>query len=329
MLPQARWFFWRGKATESYLTLYEAMRDFVECSEIVVHWYKLEETGRSIGTFQVHTVPIVPLEGVDGGKKFWPPPHGRRAPMHRPQQGAPTGSNDVEEPGVAPGEDDCDPDEGVVDEPEADDLGEPDEALGLMLDEVVHDAEKELALKWAEEETQRATRVDLEGGAPSRVAEEPGSSSGGAAGGLVDPEGQNRTRSSATITFHVPGGSISYYPKKNAFEAVCANKDHGRCVLTRTSRAKRDSTGLANKGGRPVGWMAAWLGLSESLPDKASHWSADALRRPLSERAGLRERIESVQSGRVLLGCERPVVEGESPEPETLDDYIPASARAP
>ena len=54
-------------------------------------------------------------------------------------------------------------------------------------------------------------------------------------------------------TFYVHGGKISYYPSKNSFEAVCGNKDHKRCVLTRTSK------GRAARGGKVVAGEAMWF----------------------------------------------------------------------
>ena len=130
-------------------------------------------------------------------------------------------------------------------------------------------------------------------------------------------------RGRALVTYHVPGGSISYYQSKNAFEAVCDHPHHGRCVVTRTAKARVGGSGPGGRGGRPVGFLAAWLRAGEALPDKASHWNRECMDRPWAERQALREQIGQTAAGLVLLNCERPLAEGEPAEAHDLDAYLP------
>lgn len=307
--------------------MYEAMGDFAGCTEAYVTWFKLEETGRSIGSFQAHTVPIVNLHREAGATKIWPSRRGC-APKYRPMHPRPGDAGPVAESGHATGSEDGSGSElGSAADPEEREADEGAfEGIDDLLEQIMDAADAEVvpaARAAAEQEAMGAPEDERCAIAQRLAAADPI-----AAGSADDPPGAAAPRAGATVTFHVStAGSISYYPSKGAFEAVCLNKAHGRCVLTRTARAKRDRAGRMVKGGRPVGWMAAWLLAGEDQPDKESHWLAENFRRPFAERAELRRQIGGLPSGRLLLAQERPCVEGEGPEPEDLCDYLPPHCR--
>ena len=148
------------------------------------------------------------------------------------------------------------------------------------------------------------------------VAEQP------VAGPAPSPSGLRAPRGAAAqvISAHVPGGRISWYASKNAFEAVCSNRRHGKCVMTRTAAGSAGSSTTPSVGGRPCGFLAAWLANSEHTVTKASHWGIDCQLSPLDVRAAARERLKALPNGTELLSMERPTSAGE-PE-ETPDDYI-------
>ena len=64
-----------------------------------------------------------------------------------------------------------------------------------------------------------------------------------------------------------PEGILCYYPKKGQFTAWCTNKEHGSCSLSRANKAKsHDKDTNAPYGGRPLGFLLAWLVLSHETP---------------------------------------------------------------
>ena len=134
--------------------------------------------------------------------------------------------------------------------------------------------------------------------------------------------GEQRVRRGAAVTYSVPGGSISYYESKGAFKAVCENRAHGRCVLTRTCKSRGVLPNGGPRGGRPVGFLAAWLGRAEASQDKAGHWIPEAFANSVEVRSGLRAQIANTPSGVRLLAHERPVEPGEAAEPESLEGYL-------
>lgn len=118
---------------------------------------------------------------------------------------------------------------------------------------------------------------------------------------------------SAIVVFR--WGKIAFYESKNSFEAVCRNPAHGKCVLTRTAKARATAAGQMPKGGRPLGQMAAWLEQG-GLPDKAAHWAAAVVNPSRAARSAARAAM--AQNGPELLAFERPRNEalGEESEPE-------------
>ena len=120
-----------------------------------------------------------------------------------------------------------------------------------------------------------------------------------------------------------PAGKISFYDSKNTFEAICRNPKHGKCVLSRTrNAAKSKDPNAVPKGGRPLGFLGAWL-LQAHCETKAEHWSYANLRPSREARGGARNFIKKAHNGMDLLSKERPQkTELEDSEPETLEGYI-------
>lgn len=311
------------QATDGFCNLHTALKDMHASAKVTVEWYFLEETERAVAKFNVGEVELTPAPDAPKASVIWPPRR-RAAPMHPPRPmslAEPLAADPVEAGSSPPAVEDIgmEDNEASPDE-EDDDLeddGEEDGDLAEMLAEVLDGAERSAA-----EESIAAPAP--QGGAANAEGNEAAGSAEGAAEAVAPPIGMaaGPQRKGAIVTMHVIGGSISYYPSKNSFEAVCDNRDHGRCVLTRTRRGKPNPAGGAPLGGRPVGFLAAWLGAGPGAPSKAEHWAQSALDRPLAERQRLRSDMATMGSGRTLLDNERPAEEGEPAEPEDLRPYI-------
>ncbi len=129
-------------------------------------------------------------------------------------------------------------------------------------------------------------------------------------------------RKGAEVTVHMPGGSVSYYANKSAFQAVCDQRSHGGCKLTRTSHGRSSGAGEAMSGGRPVGFMAAWLARGHTARNKAAHWERSMFENSAADRAEARRLIAESEAGRLLLSMERPRGQGEPEEPESLEGLL-------
>ena len=123
-------------------------------------------------------------------------------------------------------------------------------------------------------------------------------------------------RTMAAATVEVPGGRIPYHHSKDAFEATCCNKAHGKCVLTRTCQG-RDSKGHGIFGGRPVGFLGSWLA-HHDVDTKEAHWNKASMQYTQAERLAKRREIQATVAGVALLSFERAKERGEDSEPETL-----------
>ena len=99
-------------------------------------------------------------------------------------------------------------------------------------------------------------------------------------------DGSESDRSIADMaagTLSVPGGTISYYESKKAYQAVCMNDDHklhsgSRCRLTRA----------ANK--QPLGLMVRWLSNHACACD---HRTTKYTKAPFAERKQSRDDLAS------------------------------------
>eukprot|EP00971_Amphidinium_carterae_P175667 3481791-Amphidinium_carterae.1 len=121
----------------------------------------------------------------------------------------------------------------------------------------------------------------------------------------------------AEITIQVGTGRLSFYPSKSCFEAVCGNRAHGRCVMSRTNRCRKNG----NIGGRPVPFLCCFLENS-GVASKQDHFATANLAFPKHKRTTWRRHLEQTPEGRHLLSLERPRQQGEDSEPESLEGYL-------
>ena len=164
------------------------------------------------------------------------------------------------------------------------------------------------------------------GGAPP--GGRPGSSSDGAAAAPLPPppgtppgvQRGKQTRNSPMAVVFVPGGKLTYYysAKNEICTAECSNKKHGRCVKTKTMREPTKAMGRLRGQGRPVGWLAAWLGKGIDCESKAKHWAEES-EPTYAERVAARELVQGDDSAdaALLMAGEAPIQDG-AEEPERV-----------
>jgi len=114
----------------------------------------------------------------------------------------------------------------------------------------------------------------------------------------------------------VDGGTISFYPSKNVFEARCNNPLHGSCVLTRSGWGLGATTRRRAKGfGRPLGLLSSWLSAGVACGSKAEHWQEEHTKPHHHIRQMSRLVLESLPGAGELLAHERPREGDEDEEP--------------
>ena len=123
------------------------------------------------------------------------------------------------------------------------------------------------------------------------------------------PRGGGLRLNAAAVVSLADAGSVSYYINKNAFQATCSA--HRGCILTRTSKGRRDRDG-SMVGGRPIG---GWLRLGQQCPTKEQHWAKQLWEDHLSQavRTEARAAVSQQPDGPMLMQFER---EREATEPE-------------
>lgn len=305
-----------AKATKRFLVEYEALAEVDLSQDVWLRWYILESDPRPVSSVVPHTVQVRPLAAHAGATKVWPRRRraaGRHPP--RPQEGAHgavvAAVEDAEDAAL------MSEDEGAMGEAEGSDFRLEAELSGL-LEEAEVLGHSGLHVADAHKEAQPSPNAAQPSG--SAVAPAPGAATAPLVEEAPPPpavvvhRGAGKgARSSATVTFICPGGSVSFYNSKHAFEAVCDNRSHGRCVATRSCSGRGTGEGGFPRSGRPVGFLAAWLGAGQGVETKADHWRL--FDQPLAERVRVRGCIADTPSGRQLLACERPRAEGEPDEP--------------
>jgi len=274
---------------------------------VTARWYKLEETQRPIGVFSMDTVPIVPLLRGDQAFKVWP----------KPKRGFSAYPRKRKAPGGDPaGEED------IADEVPALEL--LDAEAELELDELLHSEEAGDAGLDLFVESQGSLLVDH--AVVLRDAEaEPAADSAATQRRPQPPapERPRRPRGKAVATAEWEFGKLQFYASNNgSFQATCKNPAHGKCVLTRSARAvARASNDLIVRGGRPCGFLLAWL-QSAGVAAKEEHWAPANLETSLDARLAARLELEETPEGREFLSHERPQVGDEPAEPETLQGLL-------
>lgn len=315
------------EASDRFMCEYDALELVNHYGEVDVEWHKLVSSQRPISALRLDHVPVLPFPGA--GKQRIRPVKRSRVPLHPvPKLGHAEAVLDQSAAPPSPSHDDAESNAGDSDE-ELAEAGVGDE-LAELLEEVMDtdfgarvlggDADEQGAQAVEEPQPAEASgEVEAIPGAEedeSNAPPPPPEPAACARGAAVAP------RRGATVTVAMPGGTVSYYPSKAAFEAVCENAAHGRCVLTRSCRSRGVTAAGLPKGGRPVGFLAAWLGHAESTPTKAAHWGAACLRNSLEARQVVRGAIvDSGEAGKLLTRCERALADGEPPEPPSLEGY--------
>lgn len=292
------------------------------CAEVASSWYLLGSSSAPIGAFEPKTVVarLLPGQGENAGLLIWTEQRIRRLPRHPPR---PKQEGQAEIVAIEDAEEGEDLDEAQVEEDGAGEGFDAEAEMEALLEEAIDLVEDGFEVPADDPADSGAVEPHADAGAVGSGGAEP-------QGPLVEqpaapelpPHPDRGARKGAEVTFHLIGGSISDYSSKSAFEAVCDHKGHGRCVLTRTSRARGVTPAGFPRGGRPVGFLAAWLSHSGECESKADHWRPDRLKGSHELRLSLRNQIAQTPAGRVLLSCERPLIEGEGPEPPSLDGLV-------
>lgn len=300
------------------------MQRLAHHGQVCATFYKLEECLRPIGTFRPGLVPIIPLGKHEEGCKFYPPRRRGRDQQQRKRakREGDMGAGGEEPEGIGALEDDLvdggdgiNREAGVVVEAALDEDREEEAELGLMVDGLAE--ELELAMEPPEDAPNEPAVREGEQGA---AASEPAAPEAPPPPPVPEAHEEDRQRGAGEAMVVFPFGKISYYESKKVFEATCRNPAHGKCVLTRTCNARGvvAETG-APRGGRPVGFLAAWLLKSGRAGSKAEHWSPPFLKSSLAERQTARDSVERKDNGPAMLLKERPTADGEPSEPPTLD----------
>lgn len=308
------------QATGQFMGDYQALSLVQQCDHVSVQWYLLEDSDATLAEMAPHTVPIVPLFAGGSPTAIWPPKR-RAAPMYptRLGEGGPDLAGAIA--GAAEEGSDADPDQDFGDrdeqqsESDLDGLGDLEELSAPLLE----------ALEPTSNEAVEGEAAAPAGSDGIQVA----APSVGRASDIAPhvpqpvPKALPGRRGGSTVILQCPGGSVAFYGARHSFEAVCQHPGHGRCVLTRTCKGKRNATAEGGiVGGRPVAFLASWLAYGEGVATKDEHWAEAAFDQPREERARLRAAIrDSGESGALLLGCERPLEAGEPEEPATLVGY--------
>jgi hypothetical protein len=124
----------------------------------------------------------------------------------------------------------------------------------------------------------------------------------------------------------IDGGAVIYYPSKTCFEARCSR--HANCVMTKGITGVILASGSGDVpvpvGGRPVGFLMAWLAAGVDLATKEEHWHR-ALFASLDQGFRMLGRMEAshCETGALLLSYERELAHGEDEEAPTLDGLLP------
>ena len=302
------------QATGRFFTLYDGLAMLDGSDEVFVSWMVLERTSVAVGVFDPSSVLARRLPDCDQDCRIWEAKP-TRAPRRRPAV--------VEEPlALADGNVDDD-DEGEVEADEsrpeeegADDMDRFEAQLAALIDESQDFAENGFQAGGhvaGGDGLPEVAGIGMLGPNAAEAAPPP------AVPAPLEPPvalAAAAPRGSAEVTYHVPGGTIAYYRSKQAFQAVCDNAAHGRCVLTRTSRGRAAGPDGAQRGGRPIGFLAAWLSAGENCATKAEHWVR--LDNGHADRLALRQQIAQTPEGVRLMSFERPLADGEEVEPLDL-----------
>lgn len=296
------------------------------CAQVELHVLKLVESKRPVASVRPEVVPLEPLQDFE--PKCLRPTSRRRVPRHPPGPGRAPLQN-IAPPALDDGVDARSESSGEEATHGADDEEATDPEFAALLEEaravdLGADADEPAGRPAGVPEDSATLAVARLAHEPAPAVAEPPAAAAGAPEVPPPPPPLPGRRKHATVTLHMPGGSVSFYESKGAFEAVCENIAHGRCVVTRTCKGRGVASTGFPRGGRPVGFLAAWLARGELLATKEDHWAAGVFEIPQHEREAVRTAIRDCgASGQTLLSCERGPAAGEPAEPPTLEGYYP------
>ena len=303
-----------------FATMWQMSAVYATGATIVCQFYELEDSQRFIPVFRPGPVPILKLRYRKTALKIWP----RRT---RRGSGAPGAAGDAPEPDPAAEGDELDiEDERADGGADAVEEGEPAplEALGDAADLLL--AEMETAPVRLLEE--KPISIAIPEAVVHPVAVGGSSASSSAAPVAVPPvpspparaeiEPQPRGKRGRPLAqCAVPGGIIGFYAN-GKFQATCRIEGHHACILTRQGFSAAGKGG-DYRGGRPLGFMAAWLfhGIESHKPDKAEHWMPSAFLFTHDVRLEARKKLLLLPGGSDLAAHEKDAgVLGFEHEPE-------------
>eukprot|EP00971_Amphidinium_carterae_P262010 5197117-Amphidinium_carterae.2 len=162
-----------------------------------------------------------------------------------------------------------------------------------------------------------ATTMHVEGSISSALPAHEAASSERVPG--VAPVRVSSTQAAASVC--LPFGKIAFHYSKMGFEAQCSR--HKNCNLSRTALAKGKKKNLFGwpLGGRPVGFLAAWLSDVEPNTKEEHKNLARLCGYTLASRTAARDHVASLPDGTQLLSYERKQEAKEPAEPNELDGY--------
>ena len=301
----------------------------------MIQFYKLDESQKPITRMQPD---IVPVELVGDTLHFWPvqrQPRGPRqvnvgiAVAQQPYEEGEINLDDTE------GSDsDDDSDVLLVREPVAEEHCDLEDDIlleGIIAEEEGLDYMREMELK-SHNAPARPASIIAQPIVPDSVVL-------GQAERIADPVVEARPAKQARVAtasgprmaaldcIDVANGRIAWYKNKSAFEAKCTVPSHnisGTCKLSRGCGTRRKGKDGLSLGGRPLGFLMAWLQVAHECPDKQSHWSKADWETKLTKevRGACRAALAESLDGQALLSHEREKQPGEEDEPPTLDGLL-------
>jgi hypothetical protein len=303
-----------------FTSLHKAMEDTLVYCDIQIRFWVLEQSQRNIGEMVVDVVPLVPLIG-----------HAETIPIiGAGSRARTTRAGDTLDHMEAP-EDERE-DFPIADDDVLEDVGDvadsdaefaPDVAadlLGIIYEDLIpplpppaeplapHDDELIAEVPVCEPSAAVIALAVIPLPVPAALA---------IAAPVIRPVGGRRGAAAAELI--IPSGVIRVYISNDNFVAECRLPGHDACIMTRKRHARPGT--YPPRGGRPLGYLLAWLerGADLHLASKAEHWDGEIVSIPHDERAAARASAWTNIPGMAgITMYERNISPGEPDEPELL-----------